>query len=258
MKKLFEIYERNLALEAVRVTEAAALSASSWIGLGDEKAADAAARVAQIDSSKMRAKEFDRASENAKALASFEKIFYSDDDTADLKADPFLYSTFSISPVSFHRWRFAIPLHTMNTEIDLITMNANEHGRLFIGELMPEYIPLHGDYTDSRGKFWSAVQDNKVEAFLKAQEGRSKERSKIEGKRCHRDCEASRVADAKKLRKIDLEEAQLRKEKGWMPLEYVPHLKYCIKVSLISPHVKFEQTLKTTLSKCVLPTLSVI
>ncbi len=43
MKKLFEIYERNLALEAVRVTEAAALSASSWIGLGDEKGADAAA-----------------------------------------------------------------------------------------------------------------------------------------------------------------------------------------------------------------------
>ena len=43
MKKLFEIYERNLALEAVRVTEAAALSASLWIGLGDEKAADAAA-----------------------------------------------------------------------------------------------------------------------------------------------------------------------------------------------------------------------
>ena len=40
MKKLFEIYERNLALEAVRVTEAAALSASSWIGLGDEKISD--------------------------------------------------------------------------------------------------------------------------------------------------------------------------------------------------------------------------
>ena len=32
MKKNFEIYERNLALEAVRVTEAAALSASMWIG----------------------------------------------------------------------------------------------------------------------------------------------------------------------------------------------------------------------------------
>ena len=109
-----------------------------------QKAADAAARVAQIDPSKTRAKEFDRASKNAKALASFENFFYSDDDTADLKADPFLYSTFSISPVSFHRWRFAIPLHTMNTEIDLITMNANEHGRLFIGEIMPEYIPLHG------------------------------------------------------------------------------------------------------------------
>ena len=43
MKKNFEIYERNLALEAVRVTEAAALSASVWIGKGDEKAADAAA-----------------------------------------------------------------------------------------------------------------------------------------------------------------------------------------------------------------------
>ncbi len=42
-KKILEIKERNLALEAVRVTEAAAISASSWIGLGDEKKADAAA-----------------------------------------------------------------------------------------------------------------------------------------------------------------------------------------------------------------------
>ena len=35
--------ERNLALEAVRVTEAAALSASRWMGRGDEKSADQAA-----------------------------------------------------------------------------------------------------------------------------------------------------------------------------------------------------------------------
>src|ERR1700733_2690686 len=35
--------ERNLALEAVRVTEAAALSASLLMGRGDEKAADQAA-----------------------------------------------------------------------------------------------------------------------------------------------------------------------------------------------------------------------
>jgi len=35
--------ERNLALEAVRVTEAAALAASLWVGRGDEKAADQAA-----------------------------------------------------------------------------------------------------------------------------------------------------------------------------------------------------------------------
>lgn len=35
--------ERNLALEAVRVTEAAALAASEWVGRGDEKAADQAA-----------------------------------------------------------------------------------------------------------------------------------------------------------------------------------------------------------------------
>ncbi len=34
---------RNLALEAVRVTEAAALAASKWMGRGDEKAADQAA-----------------------------------------------------------------------------------------------------------------------------------------------------------------------------------------------------------------------
>ncbi len=35
--------DRNLALEAVRVTEAAALAASRWMGRGDEKAADQAA-----------------------------------------------------------------------------------------------------------------------------------------------------------------------------------------------------------------------
>jgi fructose-1,6-bisphosphatase II / sedoheptulose-1,7-bisphosphatase len=38
-----EIMDRNLALEAVRVTEAAALSASRLMGRGDEKAADQAA-----------------------------------------------------------------------------------------------------------------------------------------------------------------------------------------------------------------------
>ena len=37
------ILERNLALETVRVTEAAALAASKWMGKGDEKAADQAA-----------------------------------------------------------------------------------------------------------------------------------------------------------------------------------------------------------------------
>ncbi|MBM3559927.1 MAG: class II fructose-bisphosphatase [Alphaproteobacteria bacterium] len=35
--------DRNLALEAVRVSEAAALAASRWMGRGDEKSADAAA-----------------------------------------------------------------------------------------------------------------------------------------------------------------------------------------------------------------------
>jgi fructose-1,6-bisphosphatase II / sedoheptulose-1,7-bisphosphatase len=37
------IMERNLALEAVRVTEAAAIAASRWMGRGNEKAADQAA-----------------------------------------------------------------------------------------------------------------------------------------------------------------------------------------------------------------------
>ncbi len=37
------ILDRNFALEVVRVTEAAALSASRWMGRGDEKAADQAA-----------------------------------------------------------------------------------------------------------------------------------------------------------------------------------------------------------------------
>ena len=43
------ILDRNLALEVVRVTEAAALSASKWMGRGDEKAADQAAVDAMRD-----------------------------------------------------------------------------------------------------------------------------------------------------------------------------------------------------------------
>ena len=43
MKSTSVKMERNLALEAVRVTEAAALSASRWMGRGDEKSADQAA-----------------------------------------------------------------------------------------------------------------------------------------------------------------------------------------------------------------------
>ena len=35
--------DRNLALELVRVTEAAALQAARWVGRGDKKAADQAA-----------------------------------------------------------------------------------------------------------------------------------------------------------------------------------------------------------------------
>ena len=42
--------DRNLALEAVRVTEAAALAASKTVGRGDEKAADAAAVDAMRES----------------------------------------------------------------------------------------------------------------------------------------------------------------------------------------------------------------
>ncbi len=38
-----EIMDRNLALEVGRVTEAAALAASNWVGRGDKEAADAAA-----------------------------------------------------------------------------------------------------------------------------------------------------------------------------------------------------------------------
>ena len=38
--------DRNLALEAVRVTEAAALSASHWMGLGKKNEADEAAVTA--------------------------------------------------------------------------------------------------------------------------------------------------------------------------------------------------------------------
>lgn len=44
-----EIMDRNLALEVVRVTEAAALAASNWVGRGDKEAADAAAVEAMRD-----------------------------------------------------------------------------------------------------------------------------------------------------------------------------------------------------------------
>ncbi len=43
MNENYSSMDRNLALEAVRVTEAAALAASRWMGRGDEKAADQAA-----------------------------------------------------------------------------------------------------------------------------------------------------------------------------------------------------------------------
>jgi fructose-1,6-bisphosphatase II / sedoheptulose-1,7-bisphosphatase len=43
MNEDYSSMDRNLALEAVRVTEAAALAASRWMGRGDEKAADQAA-----------------------------------------------------------------------------------------------------------------------------------------------------------------------------------------------------------------------
>jgi len=38
--------DRNLALEFVRVTEAAAIAAAKWIGKGDKNAADGAAVAA--------------------------------------------------------------------------------------------------------------------------------------------------------------------------------------------------------------------
>ena len=44
-----DFLDRNLALEAVRVTEAAALSSSLHMGRGDEKAADQAAVNAMRD-----------------------------------------------------------------------------------------------------------------------------------------------------------------------------------------------------------------
>ena len=44
-----ETMDRNLALEVVRVTEAAALAASNWVGRGDKEAADAAAVEAMRD-----------------------------------------------------------------------------------------------------------------------------------------------------------------------------------------------------------------
>ena len=46
MSETFDVSDRNLALELVRVTEAAALAASRWMGKGDKMAADGAATEA--------------------------------------------------------------------------------------------------------------------------------------------------------------------------------------------------------------------
>jgi fructose-1,6-bisphosphatase II / sedoheptulose-1,7-bisphosphatase len=46
MSETFDLSDRNLALELVRVTEAAALAASRWMGKGDKMAADGAATEA--------------------------------------------------------------------------------------------------------------------------------------------------------------------------------------------------------------------
>jgi fructose-1,6-bisphosphatase II / sedoheptulose-1,7-bisphosphatase len=43
MAEEIRLHDRNLALEAVRVTERAAIASSAWMGRGDEKAADQAA-----------------------------------------------------------------------------------------------------------------------------------------------------------------------------------------------------------------------
>ena len=42
----YSVVTRNLALELVRVTEAAALGSAQWMGLGDKRAADQAAVTA--------------------------------------------------------------------------------------------------------------------------------------------------------------------------------------------------------------------
>ena len=183
-------------------------------------AAAGAAHASTLNSSTATAEDLARAAANAKVVAAFSGFFIAYDDTEDLRADPHLYSAFSISPVSFHRWRHAVPESTMNPNINLITMNANEYGRLFVdGERMPEYIPLHGKYTDSNGKYWGEVKDKDVEKFLKQQETRSKSRAKLRKTKCYRDCDRENDKNAKEISKLDATEKELRKAKGWIPLE---------------------------------------
>ena len=45
-----EAPDRNLALELVRVTEAAAMAAGRWVGRGDKNGADGAAVRAKVES----------------------------------------------------------------------------------------------------------------------------------------------------------------------------------------------------------------
>ena len=61
--------DRNLALEAVRVTEFAALAASRLMGRGDEKAADQAAKVAKTAFGLFGASKFGKFAREAAAQA---------------------------------------------------------------------------------------------------------------------------------------------------------------------------------------------
>ena len=215
-KGVLYMLKKSLGLDREWRPAADAGGVGRGIRFNEEAVLRVAARVALAEELNVSTASKDQLKEAAlsrKEALSFKGFFSYDDDTADLRADPHLYSHFSISPASYHRWRHAVMTRTMNDRIDLITMNANAQGRLDVGEHISEYIPLHGDYMDSKGKYWPKVEGKDVEKFLKAQDKRDQTRKETRWKRNDQ--------LMNKIKTIDIEEKKLREEKGWIPLRCV-------------------------------------
>lgn len=149
--------DRNLALEFVRVTEAAALSSARWMGRGDEKAADAAAVDAMrkaFDSVRMNGTvvigEGER--DEAPMLYIGEKVGMRSDDAPflDIALDPLEGTTIcatgepgSISVIAVaEHGKF---LHAPDTYMDKIACGPEARGKIDINKSATENIKAVAD-----------------------------------------------------------------------------------------------------------------